>query len=49
MFYFIFNTYHGAPILCGTIAGLGIFCCCSWDFWSCICYIPGKAKNILRW
>ena len=40
MFGSIFNTYHGAPILCCTTTDFGIFWCCSWDFWSCIYESP---------
>jgi len=43
MFDSIFNTYHGAPILCGTITDLGIVWYYSWDFLSCICDSPGRA------
>jgi len=32
MFASIFNTYHGAPILCYTTTDLGNFWYCSWDF-----------------
>jgi len=42
----IFNTYHGAAILCFTITDLGIFWYCSWDFWSCVCESP---EHKLQW
>jgi len=36
----ILNTYNGAPILCFTTTGLGIYWYCSRDFRSCVCESP---------
>jgi len=49
----IFNTCHGASILCYTTTDSGIFLCetgmfwyCSWDFWSWICESPMFRQSV---